>query len=270
MLALPTTVLGRTGLVVTRFGIGGAYGEGADDYRAALDLGITYLDTARGYKEGLDEEQVGEALQGRRDGIVLATKALKRDAKGAREELEASLRALRTDWIDIWQMHYVNTPEAREQILAPGGALEAATRARDEGLVRFIGITGHSWEQLGLALQTGLFDTVLCWYNAAYREPEKLVFPVAEQHGTGVIIMNAGRNDKLFAPEDAPPPEAFYRYVLGNPSVDVTIMGLRDVAVYERIARALVERDSLTPQERETLEAWGSRLRHEGKLEMSN
>ncbi len=270
MLALPTTVLGRTGLVVTRFGIGGAYGEGADDYRAALDLGVTYLDTARGYKDGCDEEQVGKALQGRRDSIVLATKTLKRDAQGAREELEASLQALRTDWIDIWQMHYVNTPENREKILAPGGAMEAAMRARDEGLVRFIGITGHSWEQLGLALQTGLFDTVLCWYNAAYREAEELVFPVAEQHGTGVVIMNAARNDKLFTPEGAPPPEAFYRYVLGHPSVDVTIMGLRDLTVYERVARALTERDNLAPEEREALEAWGSRLRSEGKLEMSN
>jgi len=270
MLALPTTVLGRTELVVTRFGIGGAYGEGADDYRAALDLGVTYLDTARGYKDGCDEEQVGKALQGRRDSIVLATKTLKRDAQGAREELEASLQALRTDWIDIWQMHYVNTPEDREKILAPGGAMEAAMRARDEGLVRFIGITGHSWEQLGLALQTGLFDTVLCWYNAAYREAEELVFPVAEQHGTGVVIMNAARNDKLFTPEGAPPPEAFYRYVLGHPSVDVTIMGLRDLMVYERVARALTERDNLAPEEREALEAWGSRLRSEGKLEMSN
>jgi len=270
MLALPTTVLGRTELVVTRFGIGGAYGEGADDYRAALDLGVTYLDTARGYKDGCDEEQVGKALQGRRDSIVLATKTLKRDAQGAREELEASLQALRTDWIDIWQMHYVNTPEDREKILAPGGAMEAAMRARDEGLVRFIGITGHSWEQLGLALQTGLFDTVLCWYNAAYREAEELVFPVAEQHGTGVVIMNAARNDKLFTPEGAPPPEAFYRYVLGHPSVDVTIMGLRDLTVYERVARALTERDNLAPEEREALEAWGSRLRSEGKLEMSN
>lgn len=270
MLALPTTVLGRTGLVVTRFGIGGAYGEGADAYRAALDLGITYVDTARDYKNGRDEEQVGEALQGRRESVVLATKTVRRDAQGARKELETSLRALRTDWIDIWQMHYVNTAEDREKILAPSGAVEAAIRARDEGMVRFIGITGHNWEQLGIALETGVFDTVLCWYNAAYREAEDLVFPVVERHNTGVVIMNAGRNDKLFAPQGAPPPEAFYRYVLGHPNVHVTIMGLRNLAVFTQVAKALIERDSLVPDERQELEAWGAQLRREGRLEMGN
>ncbi len=270
MLALPTTKLGRTGLTVTRLGIGGAYGEGADDYRAALDLGITYLDTARGYKDGLDEEQVGEALQGRREGIVLATKSVKRDAESARQELETSLRALRTDWVDIWQLHYVNTTEDREKVLGPGGALEAAVHAREQGLIRYIGITGHSWEALAPALATGAFDTVLCWYNAAYREPEEILFPVARQQSVGVVIMNAGRNDKLFAPEDSPPPEAFYRYVLGHPDVHVSIMGLRDLATFSQVARDLSERHRLAPQERQELESWGAKLRQQGQLEMGS
>lgn len=270
MLALPTIALGRTGLTVTRLGIGGAYGQGADDYRAALDLGITYLDTARGYKDGVDEEQVGEALQGRRDGIVLATKSVQRDAEGARQDLEASLRALRTEWVDIWQLHYVNTTEDREKILGPGGALEAAIRAREQGLIRFIGITGHSWEALAPALATGAFDTVLCWYNAGYREPEEIVFPIARQQQVGVVIMNAGRNDKLFAPEGSPPPEAFYRYVLGHPDVHVSIMGLRNLATFAQVARALSERDSLLPHERRELESWGAQLRQQGQLEMGS
>ena len=94
MFELPTTVLGRTGLKVTRLGVGGAYCKTPDGYRYALDSGITYLDTAPAYHEGKDEGYVGEAIAGRRHNITLATKVGKRDAVGAREELETSLRLL--------------------------------------------------------------------------------------------------------------------------------------------------------------------------------
>ncbi|MBC7235919.1 MAG: aldo/keto reductase [Chloroflexi bacterium] len=269
---LPTAVLGRTGLRVTRLGIGGAYNETVEGYRRALDTGVTYVDTARAYRDGKDEEVLGEALLGRRQGLVLATKSGKRSAKEAREELETSLRLLRTDYVDIWQMHYVNTPEDLEQILAPGGALEAAWKAREEGLTRFIGVTGHKWELIAKAVDTGEFDTVLCWYNCAYKEPETTVFPAAMRHNTGVVIMNASRNDKLFGEkagvENAPDPVDFYRYVLSHEAVDVTIVGLRNVELFERIAAGLAERETLSPEERAALEEYGARLRATGKLEM--
>jgi len=265
---LPTIRLGRTGLVVTRLGVGGAYCRTADGYRAALDCGVTYVDTARNYRDGEDERVIGEAISGLRDGLVLATKTLRRDAAGARAELETSLRLLDTDYVDIWQLHHVNTAADREQVLAPGGALEAARRARDEGLVRFIGVTGHDWAQVGTCAATGEFDTILCWYNCAMKEPEDLVFPHTQAHDMGVVIMSAGRNDKLFAEPDSPPPEAFYRYVLSNPSVHVTIMGLRDIGLFRRLAEALSESDSMPESERRELEAYGARLRQAGRLEM--
>jgi hypothetical protein len=263
---LPTTTLGRTGLTVTRLGIGGAYCESADGYRAALDCGVNYVDTARAYRDGDDERVVGEAIAGRRHEIVLASKTQSRDAAGARKDLETSLRLLDTDYLDLWQIHYLNTQADREQVLGPGGAMETAVAAREEGLVRYIGVTGHDWTEVAKAVETGLFDTVLCWYNCAMPEPEELLFPQAMAHEMGVVIMNATRTDKLIT-EDGPPEADFYRYVLDHPAVSLTIAGLRDLAFFERVARALAERATLAPGDRERLEDYGARMRDAGKLD---
>ena len=142
MYNLPTTILGRTGLEVTRLGVGGAYCKTPEGYRAALDCGVNYLDTAPAYYEGKDEETVGKAIAGRRDNLVLATKTWKRTAQGAQKELETSLRLLGTDYIDIWQIHYLNEPDELEKILGPGGAMETVVKAREKGLVRYVGVTG--------------------------------------------------------------------------------------------------------------------------------
>ena len=264
---LPTTTLGRTGLEVTRFGLGGAYCTSPEGYREALDCGITYVDTARAYRDGEDEEVIGRALEGRREGLILATKTGKRDAEGARRDLETSLRLLQTEHVDIYQLHHLNTQEEREQALAPGGAMEAVQKAREEGLFRFIGVTGHDWVQVQKAVETGLFDTVLCWYNCAMKEPEDTVFPPALAHNTGVVIMNAGRNDKLFGGPNAPAQEQFYRYVLRHEAVGTTVMGLRDVARFRDIASALSDRVTIAAEEVAELEAYGAEMRASGKLD---
>jgi aryl-alcohol dehydrogenase-like predicted oxidoreductase len=265
---LPTAALGRTGLQVTRLGIGGAYCSTVEGYRAALDCGVNYVDTARTYRDGDDERVIGEALVGRRNRLLLSSKTQKRDAAGARAELETSLRLLRTDYLDIWQIHYLNTAADRAQALGSGGAYEAALKAREEGLVRFIGVTGHDWPEIYQAVATGLFDTVLCWYSCAFRQAEEQLFPAAMQHNTGVIIMNASRNDKLLNDPAAPPAEQFYRYVLGHPAVHMTVFGLRNLELFCHVARALAERDSLSAEERRELEAYGARLLAEDKLKM--
>ena len=96
---MPRSVLGRTGIEVTRLGIGGAYCQTVDGYRQALDCGVNYLDTARNYRNGEDEKVVGQALQKRRDQVILASKTDKRTAHAARQDLETSLRLLKTDYI---------------------------------------------------------------------------------------------------------------------------------------------------------------------------
>ena len=264
---LPQTVLGRTGLSVTRLGIGGAYCESVEGYRTALDCGVNYVDTARVYREGEDEKVLGRAIAGRRDDLILATKTGERDAKGARRDLETSLRNLGTDYIDVYQLHHLNTQAERDQALGPGGAMEEIRKAKEEGLLRFIGITGHDWVQVEKAVATGLFDTVLCWYNCAMKEAEETVFPQARIHNTGSVIMNASRNDKLFGGVGAPPPEGFYRYVLSREDVHLTIMGLRNVDLFCRIASSLSDRDTLGPQEKTDIEDYGWRMRESGELE---
>ena len=98
---LPRTILGRTDLEITRFGIGGAYCESADGYRTALDCGVNYVDTARSYRDGEDEKVIGQAIASRRRDLILASKTGQRDAAGARRDLETSLRLLGTDYLDI-------------------------------------------------------------------------------------------------------------------------------------------------------------------------
>ena len=263
---IPKTVLGRTGLTVTRLGIGGAYCESAEIYRRAIDAGVNYIDTARAYRDGEDEKVIGTAIKGQRDRLILATKTAARDAKSARAELETSLRMLDVDYIDVYQLHHLNTQEEREQALAPNGALEMAQKAQDEGLIRFIGVTGHDWAEIQHAVDTGFFDTVLCWYNCAMKTPEDTVFLAAYKHNTGVVIMNASRNDRLFGDADAPSPEQFYQYVLSHKSVNLTIIGLRDVERFHRIAEALSEQETLTPDERADLEKYGAQRLQEGAL----
>ncbi len=263
---IPKTVLGRTGLTVTRLGIGGAYCESAEVYRRAIDAGINYIDTARAYRDGEDEKVIGTAIKGQRDKLIIATKTHQRDAISARKDLETSLQTLSVDYIDIYQLHHLNTQDGRVKALAPGGALEMAQKAREEGLVRFIGLTGHDWFQVQEGVATGLFDTVLCWYNCAMKIPERTVFPAADKHDTGVVIMNASRNDRLFDASDAPPSEAFYRYVLSHKSVNVTIMGLRDIERFHRVAKALSEQETLTSEAKTGLETYGAQMLQKGKL----
>jgi aryl-alcohol dehydrogenase-like predicted oxidoreductase len=125
----------------------------------AIDCGITYIDTSPDYGS---EPHVGEVMKTRRDEVFLATKINRRSKDGVLDELKESLRKLQTDHVDLIQVHAVNAYADLEQALAPDGALTALEQARDEGLVRFIGITGHARpEILGHALYQYSFDTVL-------------------------------------------------------------------------------------------------------------
>lgn len=265
--------LGRTGLKVLALGMGGGHGLGPKEYRRAVELGVEYVDTARLYLRGEDEERWGRALRGGlREKVVLATKVASRDAKGAEEDLNASLKALDTDWIDIWQMHHVNTQEELERILAPGGALEFALKAQEQGKVRFIGITGHAWEQVQRNLETGHFATVLCWYNCGLRQAETTVFPTARSRNLGVVIMNATRWRKLLEPPPSwqgPTPTAqdLYRFVLSHPDVHVVLSGVQRIEELEENLRVVQEFRPLSEEERAWLLAYGDALREAGYLE---
>jgi predicted aldo/keto reductase-like oxidoreductase len=188
--------LGRTDLQVSRVGFGGipiqrlTESEALRVVQRCLDLGVTFLDTATGYTTS--EERIGKALATsgrRRDQLVLATKTPARDRDTALQHLEQSLSRLQVDVIDLWQFHNVSTFEALDQVLAPGGALEAARQAVQAGKVRHVGITSHSMDVVLKAVPLGCFETVQFPFNFVTCEPADRLLPLARQHDVGFIAM---------------------------------------------------------------------------------
>ena len=157
--------LGKTGLMISEVGFGCIPIIRLDSedaihvLRYAFDRGINFFDTANAYHDS--EQKIGMALCGHRDEIVLATKTGKRDAAGAAEHIENSLRRLQTDYIDLFQFHQVSKEEDWEAITAPGGALETVLKAKEQGKIRHIGVTSHSYSMALKLIKTGLFATVM-------------------------------------------------------------------------------------------------------------
>lgn len=190
---MKTMRLGRTELEVSRIGFGGipiqrlSEAEAVRVVQRCLDLGVTFLDTANGYTTS--EERIGLAIAGRREQVVVATKTGARDSTTARKHLELSLRRLNTDYIDLWQFHNVSSFEAYQQVLGPGGALEAAQEALQAGMIRHIGITSHSMEVALEAVPSGHFETVQFPFNFVTHEPALNLVPLARAHDVGFIAM---------------------------------------------------------------------------------
>jgi aryl-alcohol dehydrogenase-like predicted oxidoreductase len=127
----------------------------------AIDRGLNYFDVAPSYGDGEAEEKLGIALQPHREHVFLACKAEKRDAQGAREQLETSLKRLRTDHFDLYQFHAVKTPQEAKQIMAPGGAAETFIKAKKEGMTRYIGFSAHGIEAAKILMDGMQLDSVL-------------------------------------------------------------------------------------------------------------
>jgi aryl-alcohol dehydrogenase-like predicted oxidoreductase len=167
----------------------------------ALDRGIRYFDTAWAYSSGQSEKRVGMVARHRRGEMWIATKTVDTTRSGARRQLEESLSRLQTDYIDEWRLHNVYSFERLDQMTGKGGALEAAIQARDEGLVRFISISGHTDPQIQIeALRRFPFDTTLVAVSVLdhfiYSFAEELL-PVAAQKGVGVVGMKIFGYSKL-------------------------------------------------------------------------
>ena len=205
---IPRREFGKTGEKLTIVGqAGGRFPMTTfDDAKAitlrAYELGVNYFDTARIYWNGRSEEVYGAVLPPFRKNIFLTTKSPQRSRKGAEEDLEKSLRALKTDHVDLWQIHQVSTMDEVEQIFAPGGAIEAFEAAKKAGKCRFIGFTGHHDPDVHLAMlkHYDKYDTILMPLNPAdpsYLSFEKNVLPVAVQRGMGIQAMKSTANAKL-------------------------------------------------------------------------
>jgi predicted aldo/keto reductase-like oxidoreductase len=238
--------LGKTGIDVTILGLGGegilrtsGYDKEAYDLiNKAIDLGITYLESARAYSGS--ESYYGKALRERRKDIFLASKSHARDKKGALQHLRETLNNMNTDYLDLWQIHDVRTKEDTEEIFAPDGAIEAFREARDKGFVRFIGITGHHDPGILLGcIERFHFDTVLLPVNPAeptYKSFIGEVIPAANKKGMGIIGMKVyfrGLATKLPGVTSL---ERFYRYALSQP-ITTAVVGCDDLLQLEENVR---------------------------------
>lgn len=202
--------LGRTGEYLSIVGFGGIVVRDEEPEMAKRfvataveERGINYFDVAPSY--GNSEERLGPALVPYRDSVFLACKTGKRDAKGAEDELHQSLERLRTDHFDLYQFHGVRKVEEVEEIMGPGGALETFLKAREQGIIRYIGFSAHS-EEAALAMMDQFdLDTILfpfnwvCWHQGNFgpRALEK-----AQEKGLGALAIKALAKRKWKEGED--------------------------------------------------------------------
>lgn len=184
---------GKTGCMVSSLGFGAMNLPGVpleqarDALNYALDEGITYIDTAAAYRNS--EEIIGESISHRRSEYFLATKTGDRSYTGAMEQVERSLARMKTDYIDLVQIHYVNNVNEYKKAMAEGGVYEALIDAKRQGKVRFIGISGHRPDLLAAWIATGDFDQVLCHLSLVQPFALDELIPTATRLGMGKTTM---------------------------------------------------------------------------------
>jgi aryl-alcohol dehydrogenase-like predicted oxidoreductase len=218
--AMPTRNLGKTGHLVGLFSLGGqaALEQPNNEDQAvpiierAIDLGVNYLDTSARYggEARWSEQYLGKVLKRRRSLVFVATKAHDRTRDGALKSLETSLRLLQTDHVDLWQLHAMATMDDVEKVCAKGGTLEAFQEARAQGLVRHLGLSGHTDPAILMeAIRRFPFDTVLMAFNAAdpYHLSFKPLLALAQEKGMGIIGMKIPARGRLLTGYPVPPLE---------------------------------------------------------------
>ncbi len=242
--------LGRTHLRVSAMGFGGIPIQRIDasGTRALIEQlaesGVNYIDTARSYT--VSERYLGEALEGLRDKFVLATKSMARTRDAMAADIDTSLHLLRTDYIDLYQVHNPSM-EQLDVITAPGGALEALLAAKGSGKIGHIGLTAHSLAVFRRALELNWVETVMFPYNIVETQAEDLIAKCAAK-GIGFIAMKPLAGGAI---EDA---ALAMRFVRANPGVTVVIPGMAEKAEIAQNLAAAVDTAPLKPEELERME----------------
>ena len=246
---MPTRALGKTGARVSIVGLGGFHigmqkveAESIRIVKTAVERGITFFDNCWDYNKGQSEERMGKALEGGgREKVFLMTKLDGRTKDVAAAQLEQSMKRLRTNVIDLVQIHEIIRPGDPEACFAAGGCIEALVEARKQGRIRFIGFTGHKSPDIHLAMLAAAeahgfeFDTVQMPLNvmdAHFRSFEKNVLPVAVKKGLGVLGMKSIGSGTLLESKKVTARECL-NYALSLPT-SVVITGCDSVGVLEQ------------------------------------
>ena len=237
-------VLGKTGLKISSLGFGGIPIQRIDvaGTRALMEQlvasGVNYIDTARGYT--VSESYLGEALEGIRDHFILATKSMGRTREAMAADIDISLTNLRTNYIDLYQIHNP-TVDQFKQVIAKGGALEALLEAKATGKIGHIGVTAHSLEVFEMALECDWVETIMFPYNIVETHGEPLITKCAEKN-IGFIVMKPLAGGAL---EDA---TLSLRFICANPNISVTIPGMADPAELKQNIAAVADTSPLTEE----------------------
>jgi predicted aldo/keto reductase-like oxidoreductase len=242
-------ILGKTGLKISRLGFGGIPIQkiDANGTKQLIDElvneGVNFIDTARGYT--VSEEYLGFALEGVREKFVLATKSMARTKEAMAKDIDLSLKNLRTDYIDLYQVH---NPSAKdlEQVMAKDGALEALLKAKADGKIGHIGITLHSVELFAKAVELPWVETIMFPYNIVETQGEELIAQCAKNN-IGFICMKplaGGAIDDSFTA---------LRFIVSNPAVTVVIPGMADITEIAQNVAATSNTTPLTDCEQEKI-----------------
>ena len=219
---MPTRNLGKTGFRTGIFGLGGQGALEKVNHEAvavpiierAFELGVNYFDTSAIYggPDRWSEQYLGKALKGHRDQVFIASKTKERTRDAALKNLEVSLKLLNTDHLDTWQLHDVGVKEDVDQIFGQGGAIEAFVQARDQKMVKHLGVTGRFRpDALMECIQRFPFDTVLMGLNAAdqyYYSFRKELLPMAVEKQMGIIAMKVMARGRILSSWTPPSIEA--------------------------------------------------------------
>jgi len=279
---IPRRPLGRTGVQVSALGLGGFHlGIAKSEEEAirivheAVEAGVTFMDNAWEYNDGRSEEWMGKALQGRRDKVFLMSKVCThgRDRKTALQQLDQSLRRLKTDYLDLWQIHevvYENDPELH---FARDGVVEALDQAKREGKVRFVGFTGHKNPTIHLKMLSYNypFDTCqlpLNCFDATFRSFEQQVLPELNRRGIGAIGMKS-LTGRLSAPriQAVVSVTEALRYAMSLP-VATTVSGMNSVEVLRQNLQIACGFTPMTQDEMQALRARCRLYATDGRFEL--
>jgi aryl-alcohol dehydrogenase-like predicted oxidoreductase len=256
---IPKRPLGKTGYQATIFGLGGLFttsmhdrhDEAVEIVNRAIDLGVNYIDTSALYGNGASELNIGTVMRERRDEVFLASKSHDYTYDGTMALVQQSLRRLQTDYLDLYQHHFLGTIGQLEQLQQEHSARQAFERLREEGVIRHIGVTGHSSRVLADALEDYPYDCALITLNAAREvmdDPEDLdrFFRLAREKEVGVIAMKVVVRGALI--ERGLDIRQLLPYVLSYP-VSTAVVGISDVSHLEENVRIASAFEPLSEEE---------------------
>jgi len=280
---IPLRPLGKTGEQVSLLCLGGfsatapkllAEAESVALIQRAVDEGVTFMDNAWDYHDGVAEERMGKALSqgGRRDKVFLMTKCCGRTAKDAQSGLEDSLRRLKTDHIDLWQFHEIIYDNDPDWIFAAEGAIHTGLKALKEGKIRYLGFTGHKDPSIHLKMLSQPYEwaTVQMPLNVMdihYRSFQKQVLPELNRRGIGCLAMKSLGGSGTIVSQGGVSVEEALRYVLSLP-ISSLVSGIDSVKVLEQNLKIVREFRPLQENERRMIEAKTLKLAGDGRFEL--